>query len=247
MSKRFASIIGSSIAVALAWLASLGTANAILVRGSIDPPFDLSATGIYAGLTDLYWTADIQFDVGSACLTSLASSGPGNCLVSGLNVTGRLSSISTPANFQDVTFFTSPGVDSYLLDLAVNSSGLVTGIANDASSATNVPFGYASANVPGGLFKGNAWVQFTLDGDAQLMVTLCRPLETPKIYFPDNSDEGCDVSTSCVASTDPTTGSKGAGFDRVAFTQVPESGSLWLILAALSAGWLTLRPRHRRG
>jgi hypothetical protein len=250
MTKRFASIVGSSVAAALIWLASVGSANAILVRGGIDPAFDLLASGQYAALSDLYWTAEIQFNVDANCLS------PGNdvtCVVSGLDVTGRLSSISTPSNFQDVTFFTSPGPNSYSLDLRVNGSGQVTGVANDVSPlTTNVPFGFAGANIPN-LLNGNTWVQFDLAGDAQLIVALCEPLTQPDNYsrthsrtnFFSTSSGECGPQATCVTSTDPTTGNSGTGFHAVTFTQVPEPGSLWLILAALSAGWLTLRPRRR--
>ncbi|MDE2209637.1 MAG: PEP-CTERM sorting domain-containing protein [Betaproteobacteria bacterium] len=221
--------------MALVWLASLGTANAILVRGGIDPQFTTSGD-----LVSLYWTAIIQFDVyDSTCLS------PGThytCPISNLSVKGKLQD-KPSGPIVPVDFLSNYSPPPYSLSLAVDSYDQIIGIGTG-------PIGYASVDMRPSLDIGNAWVQFFLPGSGPfsssglstgtLIVQPCGTgsgtseedeVESQSAQNNENEDRG----DACNASTDPTTESRLTSdvLGVVHITQVPEPGSLWLVLAAL--------------
>lgn len=235
---RIRSIVGPGLAVALVWLASLGTANAILVRGGIDPTF--STTG---ALADLYWTALIQFDLAPSCLSPSSTV---ICPISNLSVTGTLQykpSPGTPGPVLPVDFLSHDLSPPTSLSLAVDGSDQIIGIGSD-------PLGYASVDMRPSLDIGNVWVQFFLPGSdpnfphstvgtGGLIVQQCTSGSSDANEEEDNESETAqeneneDGGDACNAGTSPAGGLTSSVLGVVNITQVPEPGSLWLVLGAL--------------
>ena len=246
MSKCSLSRVSSGIAATLLWIASFGMANAILVRGSIDPIFGGSGT-----LAGIYWTADVTFNVDGSCLSTIASSisMTGSCTISGLTATGTVNDSVDPTI--NVNYLATPSFSPTSLDLAVDSSLNVVGIGSS-------PIGFGTVSLPGLTpnynTTANLWVQFfmpteTLASQADLIATLCQTLtQGPRDYFDSHTiasnDSVCDQVSAC-PGTDPTSGTKSVRGD-VAITQAPEPGSLALVLAAMLVCWPLLRRRQSR-
>ena len=238
MWSRIKSIAAPSIGMALVWLAGVGTANAILVRGSIDPQFSTSGTTF----ADLYWTADIEFDIGAGCLVPDTTV---TCSVSNLQVNGTVQykpSSGTPGPVLNVDFLTFDASPPTSLSLAVDSQNTIVGIGSDA-------IGFDSVDMRPLLDIGNLWVQFFLPGtdpnfpdstfsSGGLIVQPCIGGTDPDenhesaIAEEHENDEQESIGT-CNASTSPDGGLASSVLGRVTITQVPEPASGWLVVGAL--------------
>jgi hypothetical protein len=223
--------------MALLWLAGLGTANAILVRGSIDPQFSTSGT-----LAELYWTADVVFDIGSGCLSPDSTV---TCAISNLGVTGTLQyvpSSGTPGPVLNVDFLQYDPSPPTSLNLAVDSQNSIIGIGSGV-------IGYAGVDMRPSLDIGNVWVQFFLPGsdpnfqDATfasggLIVQPCiggtDPDEDRESQIAEeHENEGNESIGACNASASPDGALTSSLLGRMTITQVPEPGSAWLVAGAL--------------
>ena len=227
MSKSYRSIIGSSLAAALLWLASTGSADAILVRGSIDPVFGTSGT-----LSGLYWTADVSFNVDGSCLA--AATEDILCSISGLTATGTVNDGTD--GVMNVNYLATPSSPPTQMDLAVDANQQVIGIGSAA-------IGFGTVGLPALQTVANLWVQFFLpvfntDGvittpsQGELIATTCSTT-IPTV----------EPSVVCTPAGDPAAGMTSVPAS-VVITQVPEPSSLVLMLVALLTGWPLLRPRH---
>ena len=235
--------------MALVWLAGVGTANAILVRGSIDPQFSTSGTT----LGDLYWTADIEFDVAAGCLKP----GTVTCSVSSLQVSGTVQykpSSGTPGPVLKVDFLTFDPSPPTSLSLAVNSENTIVGIGSSA-------IGFDSVDMRPPLDIGNVWVQFFLLGtdpnfpnatfaSGGLIVQPCTGGTDPdenreSATAEENENEDHESIGACNASTSPDGGFASSVLGRVTIAQVPEPGSAWLVIGALLAA-VPLVTRRRQ-
>jgi hypothetical protein len=242
MSKRFESVFRSSIAVALIWLGGLGCANALTIRGSLAPVF----SGSY---TDLYWTAQIEFDVSAACLSS--HSGPvdtattADCAVSNYSLVADLKYTQpSPGTItQTIPISFAQTIPDITLDIV---GGVVQSIGTPQigpSSQWNF-----SSPVQG---QGYAWIQFfnssasTDSGSmssADLLLQFCttpspivQETSAPLFLSPECEVVGC--------SADPNQAQTSTRAS-VQVSQVPEPGSLWLMTAALAMGLFV--PRRNR-
>lgn len=243
--------------MALLWLAGLGTASAILVRGGIEPQFSTSGN-----LMDLYWTANIQFDIGSSCLSPDTTV---TCAISNLSVIGTLQyqpTSGTPGPLFNVDFLSHDASPPTLLSLAVDSSNQIIGIGSDA-------IGYAAVDMRPSLDLGNVWVQFFLPGQDSnfpdsnvgtggLIVQQCQSTvganpsgtendditENQNAANNENEDDGLSL---CDASTSPTGGAASSVIGVLQITQVPEPGSVWLVLGALFVAAPLLTRRKQPG
>ena len=170
----------------------------------------------------------IQFDVVAACIAGTTTAHV--CAVTGLQVTGTLgSSISDPSPII-FNFLSNPGPASPPVITLTSTGGVVTGIGTAAIGPTFFNFSPS--------IFGFAWVDFDLPtvvgggSMAQLLLQLC-PTSTVSAWRSSDSDDD-DV---CNAGS-PTDRSV---FTTIRISQVPEPGMAWLLLAALSAGWLVRR------
>lgn len=223
---RWQAILRSGFAMAVLWGLGLGSANATLVRGSIDPTFGGSGT-----LAGIYWTANISFNVDSSCLA--AATQDISCAITGLTATGTVDD-GTDGTVP-VNYLATPMSPPSSVDLAVDASHNVIGIGT-------MPIGFGTVTFPALSEVANLWVQFYLpvfNGDGvittasqgDLIATLCTPELDYSLTFLD--DWRCSSSGTCTPSTDPTTGDTSVRHDATIVT-VPEPGSLWLIFAALA-------------
>lgn len=223
--------------MALLWLSAVGTANAILVRGSIDPQFSSSGT-----LANLYWTADVAFDIGSGCLSPDTTV---TCAISNLGVTGTLQyvpSSGTPGPVFNVDFLTFDPSPPTSLSLAVDSQNTIVGIGSG-------PIGFDSVDMRPLPDIGNVWVQFFLPGtdpnfpnstfaSGGLIVQPCiggtDPDEDRESQIAEEHENEDDESIgACNASTSPDGALTSSLLGRMTITQVPEPGSAWLVAGAL--------------
>lgn len=242
MGKNILRALGFAATVASVWVAGFGDANALLVRGSIDPLFN--ASGIDGNLG---WTAAISFDVASNCVapnTTLSIASNPACF-SNLSVTGTLYDHGNGDAVLDsnVDFQQNPTVPAIPLALTIGIDG--AGIVNTIDTSI---IGYYSASTS--LFTGNLWIDFFTNGDGtpqgDLIAQLCDP-----ILLLDSStfdrirsfdDENCDHPAAC--ATTPVGGITSA-VALVTITQVvPEPGALWL--AALGLCMIPVMRRRAR-
>ena len=216
--------------VASVWLAGFGQANALLVRGSIDPLFN--ASGIDANLG---WTAEISFDVASNCVapsTTLSIAANPACF-SNLSVNGTLYDHGNGDAVLDpsVNFQQNPTIPAIPLALTIGIDG--AGIVNTIDTSI---IGYYSASTS--LFTGNLWIRFFTNPDGtpqgDLIAQLCDPILLSSLSTFDRirsfEYENCDHPTACL--TTPVGGIASADA-LVRITQVPEPGALWLVALGL--------------
>ena len=252
MTKRFESILGSSVAAALIWLASLGAANAITIRGSADPVF----SGTYQ---NLYWTATIQFDLSATCLSSVGSgtgtgsltvnaSTSGACAVSGYSLVSDLTfndpvPPATPTTTQTIPLLFPQSIPTITLDV---SGGVVDSIGTTQIGASNL--WNFTGSVQG---QGYAWIQFfntpandSSTSSADLLLQFCTPVQL--VQSPRRIDRFGTSSSNCGpegCSPDLTLAKTSTRAD-VQVTQVPEPGPLALMGAAFAVGLLVRRRKQ---
>jgi hypothetical protein len=229
------SFFGSCAAAAVMWFATAGSANAITVRGFVDPDFGGDATGELAGA---YWTAEIQFsDADGSCVEN---DGPNQTCVfdpGSLVVTGTLTedggSITAPLNF----LFTGPVPTTININVV---GGVVTAIDTGQLGPT--------AQFTTDTLQGFAWIDFGFGNSesiapslAELLIQLCPPTETFSSLS--EFEDWCHVSPDECSATSPQFTSDLAA---VTIAQVPEPGMLWLLLAALPLGALMRRRSQMR-
>jgi hypothetical protein len=232
------SFFGYCAVAAVMWLGAFGTANAVFVRGIVEPAFtdDGSTTD------GLDWTATIGFDVGAECLVP----GVTTCYsVSNFSLTGELTfnSETIPLDFG----LFPPNPIPSPIDLEVDSSGIVTGIGTP-EVGPSAHWAFTSS-----LGDGYAWIKFNLPShegtngafsSADLFLQFCNDLGLlPSISLLSYEDD-CFPATVCGANRGAADQSQ--VFAHVEISQTPEPGSLLLLLGALSASWFVRRRQQLR-
>lgn len=235
MRKQLRSILGLSVAVAFAWLA--GNAGATTVRLHVDPAFNASGTTLTD--PDLGWSANVEVDIAASCLSGPA----GTCTGTLDSATGTLYDTNGTATTSDDVLLSSFGYTDtvaqtpFTISVAVDGSGHATGVDTSPIGYHSVFTGDLSPSFPG--FSGNLWVEFYTGASeanvANLIIqALCPPIidefswcHTEEECTPDPNGPGA------IKSVDAT----------YSITVVPEPESLWLVFAALSAGWLARRRK----
>jgi hypothetical protein len=229
--NNFKSVLGYSFAILFAWAASFGNANAILVKGHIDPLF--GGTGVTSGI---YWTGLLQFtDADNSCI---ASDGVHTCApdAGSLSVTGtlQLGADTTTLNF----LFAGP-TPTITVDVV---GGVIQAIQTG-------PIGPTDLFTLGSL-QGFGWLDFefgsAFDSDnasmAQLLLQLCPPLSDLTSFTTTSGrrSEDCNPSADCTPNIQLATGSDPA-LVTIEQIQVPEPATALLLLGGLAAGWIVRR------
>lgn len=221
-------ILKNCATIAMLWLAGLGTAGAIVIRGVTDPTFD--GSGVFNGDT---WTAEIQFTDSDASCVSGANfnvpNPPGVVCVPDLgtlSITGTLSDGTNTATLDFLNVHPAPTIS------ITTSNGVATAIQTGIVGAS------ALFDLSGQ--QGFAWIDFefgsTLELETPSVATIS--LQACPSFVPDAWVD--DVT--CTANLDNATTSSA---DSVTVTQTtPEPGMLWLVFGALSAVWLMRRRVH---
>jgi len=231
--KRTNKRIACAAAVALSWLVGIGTANAIIVRGFVDPLF--GGSGVENGM---YWTAEIEFqDADNSCVASDGTNITCTPDAGSLSITGTLQQ-QVPGPFGPVVpvdFLFSAADPVIKLNV---SGGVITGIQTGIIGPTDF------TTVSGPDIQGFAWVDFEFgSGDspsvANLLFQICPPVTVPDTRsFSFSRYNDCTPSADCTPNSELADTSTTA---TVRIEQIPEPGMLWLVVAAMSAGWLARR------
>lgn len=231
MKNNLKRVLGYSFAIAFAWVASFGNANAILVKGHIDPLF--GGSGDASGV---YWTALLEFtDSDNSCVSGANADGVHTCTpdAGSLSVTGTL---QEGANTAVIDFLFSSTSPTITVDV---QGGVIQAIQTG-------PIGPTDLFTLGSL-QGFAWIDFefgsAFDSDnasmAQLLLQLCPPSSdlVSVSTFGSGHSYDCEPSADCTP-TAPTDFSDPA---LVTVEQIPEPATTLLLLGALAAGWIVRR------
>jgi MYXO-CTERM domain-containing protein len=224
-------IVKSCAAIALLWLAGLGTASAIVIRGSVDPIFDFGGS-----FGNIDWTATIQFsDADASCVSGLNATDPVGhpCLFDPgtLSVTGTLTDSSS--DNAPLTFATS---DSTPVSIRT-SAGITTAIDTPALSLP------AGTFFTLGSIHGFATVDFSFgsggDGPASIATMTLQQCSLSSDDYSYSLDRW--TTAACTPFGAPSTSAAAS----VTVSQTPEPGVLWLALTAVAGVWLVRRRTSR--
>jgi len=218
---------GSRLAAVIVLAAGVGSANAAVIRGNAEPQF--TANGFLSGLS---WASTIVFSVLDTCIPAPGNTGA--CSVTVSSVTAALAPSGTP-------LFPIPAGGLVLAGSIHTSSttGLVD--AFDLPSITSNTFNGASVY---GSFQGTAAIDWGI-GDNNLPTALlsinilhCGAVETDFAVHEKHSSSYNTCTVGAFTSTIPAT---------ISITQVPEPGTVLLLLVAISAlGYVRRRVAVRR-
>jgi hypothetical protein len=217
-------VLGYSFAIAFAWVASFGNANAILVKGHIDPLF--GGSGVFSGV---YWTGLLEFtDSDNSCVSGANADGVHTCTpdAGSLSVTGTLQ-LGPDTAVLDFLF----GAPTPVITVNV-VGGVITGIQTGPIGPTDL-FSLGS-------LQGFGWLDFESNSMAQLLLQLCPPLSDFASFstFSSSHSYDCEPSADCTPNIQLTTASDPAV---VTIEQIPEPATALLLLGALAAGWIVRR------
>jgi hypothetical protein len=220
-------VLGYSFAIAFAWVASFGNANAILVKGHIDPLFG----GSGVDTSGIYWTGLLEFtDSDNSCVSGPNANGVHTCApdAGSLSVTGTLQLGPDTAAIDFLFGGPTPVITVNVV------GGVITGIQTG-------PIGPTDLFTLGSL-QGFGWLDFESGGMAQLLLQLCPPPPPSDFVslstFSSYHSYDCEPSADCTPNMQLATRSDPAV---VTIEQIPEPATTLLLLGALAAGWIVRR------
>jgi hypothetical protein len=224
------SVLGYSFAIAFAWAASFGNANAILVKGHIDPLF--GGSGVASGV---YWTALLEFtDSDNSCI---AADGVQTCTpdAGSLSVTGTL---QEGANTAVVDFLFGGSTPTITVDV---QGGVIQAIQTGPIGPTDL--------ITLGSLQAFGWIDFEFgsffdsdnDSMARLLLQLCPPPSDFASFstFSSSHSYYCQPAADCTPNFQLVTEFSDPAL--VTVEQIPEPATALLLLGALASGWIVRR------
>ena len=243
--KSLKSIRRAVLTAAASVLLFTGSAEAIIFHGNWDPAFG-------SAFPNLGFRGDADFDASAACLVTpgFVQDGVGGCNLTLLSASLELynASLGSSAPTLQTLTFAPPAISPDPLTAAfvafnpLTGRNEVTGIStiHAAGPVAGNLFGPQISTLSSSIYSGPLWLEFSLSNagtsDAFIFTGTCTSGSyTPKHY---GGGGGVGTTSGCVANT-----SLPSNAAAITITQVPEPGTIALLLSAIGAGWLTRRLR----